>query len=114
MEENKEAAVTQEGVTTGEGILNKVGLDAPKEVSAATVGRMMGLATISDLKLLDSKIDLLATKVTGLVLKLEKALTLLASAPTGSDLERIDVQIGSLKSLIRDALQTAEDADSKK
>jgi hypothetical protein len=99
-EENLENTETNNGTP-------KVTLDAPKqEISAATVGRMMGLATISDLKLLDSKVELVSTKVASLVIKLDKALTILNSAPTAADLERIDVQIGSVKTALREAIDT--------
>lgn len=74
--------------------------DPLKEVSAATVGRMLGLATSSELKLLEGKLDLIATKLTNLTVKLEKVISTLSNFPTGSDLERIDVQIGMLRSLI--------------
>lgn len=88
----------------------KLAMETPtKEVSAATIGRMMGLATVSDLKLLDSKVDLLSTKVAGLVMKLDKALNLLAAMPTGSDLERIDIQVGGVKTAVREAVQTIQD-----
>lgn len=92
---------------------SKTSLDAPKaEVSAATIGRMMGLATLTDLRLLDSKVDLLATRLTGITLKVDKMLTMLTSVPNGNDLERIDVQIASVKQLMRDLLSGNADADS--
>src|SRR5437879_3974534 len=74
------------------------------EVSASTIGRMMGLVTSSEFKLMEGRVDLLQTKITGMVMKLDKVLQILGGAPTGADLERIDVQIGSLKSLIKDML----------
>lgn len=74
------------------------------DVSAATIGRMMGLATEGDLKLMESKLDLLATKVNSMTVRMEKVLNILSSAPTGGDLERIDVQVGSLKTLIKEVL----------
>ncbi len=80
--------------------------DHGRDVSAATIGRMMGIATISDLKLVESKLDLMATKVANVTTRLEKALALLARMPTGADLERIDVQIGALRNLIRDTMST--------
>lgn len=93
----------------------KHSLDIPaKEVSAATIGRMMGLVTASDLKLLDSKVDLLVTKVAALTMKLDKALSLLSATPTGSDLERIDIQVGSFKSMLRESMQAIEEAVAKK
>lgn len=74
------------------------------EVTAQTIGRLMGVATVSDLKLLESKVDLLGSKLTLFATKLDRVVTMLNGAPTGADLERIDVQIGSLKVLIKDVL----------
>lgn len=92
---------------------SKTSLDAPKaEVSAATIGRMMGLATITDLKLLDSKVDLLATRMASITMKVDKMLTMLTAVPNGNDLERIDVQIASMKELMRDLLSGNASADS--
>ena len=72
------------------------------EMSAITIGRMLGLATVNELSLLDSKVDLLTSKVNQLAVRLEKILGVLQSAPTGADLERIDVQIGAMKSAMVD------------
>ena len=74
------------------------------DVTAATVARMMGVATASELKLVEGKLDLLNTKLAGFGVRLEKMLALMTRAPTGADLERIDVQIGALKSLIKDSM----------
>lgn len=73
-------------------------------ISAATVAQLMGLATVTDLKLVSSKVDLMMAKVSGMTVRLEKVLTIMNAAPTGSDLERIDVQIGALRGLIREVL----------
>lgn len=67
------------------------------EMSAQALGRMLGLATVSDMNILEGKIDLLASKINQLIVKMEKILGLTMKAPTGADLERIDIQIGSLK-----------------
>ncbi|MDC0357277.1 hypothetical protein OAO01_00545 [Oligoflexia bacterium] len=74
------------------------------EVSAATIGRMMGLATMGDLKLMEGKIDLISTRVNSLTVRMEKVLNILNLAPTGNDLERIDVQVGALRTLIKESL----------
>lgn len=78
--------------------------DNQREVSASTIGRMMGLATALDLKLLEGKLDLLASRVNNLTIRMEKVLSMLGQTPTGSDMERIDVQIGSLKTLMKELL----------
>ena len=83
------------------------------EVSAATIGRMMGLVTAAEFKLLEGKVDLLVTKLTGAVMKVEKVLQILGGAPTGADLERIDVQIGSLKTLIKEVLGDKSEDEGK-
>lgn len=72
------------------------------EITATTIARLMGLATVSELKLIESKLDLVVSKITNFTARLEKISAILAQAPTGSDLERIDVQIGALRSLIRE------------
>jgi len=77
---------------------------APREVSASTIGRMMGLATVAELRLLEGKIDLLTSKLTAITVKLDKLQSTTANFPSGSDLERIDIQIGSLKNLIKEAI----------
>lgn len=72
------------------------------EMSVATIARLMGVATATDLQVVEGKIDLLFSKVTAMTVRVEKIMNAINQAPTGSDLERIDVQIGSLKSMIRE------------
>ncbi|MBX7137024.1 MAG: hypothetical protein K1X83_03500 [Oligoflexia bacterium] len=75
-----------------------------QEISASTVGRMMGLATVTEIQLLESKLDSLGGKLINLSTRMDKVLAWLNRAPTGADLERIDVQVGALRSLIKDTL----------
>lgn len=74
------------------------------EIAASTVARIMGVATQSDLALLEGKVDLMLSKLNAVTVRIEKFATQLGQIPTGSDLERIDVQIGNLRSLIREVL----------
>ena len=74
------------------------------EVSATSIGRMMGLATSNEMALLEGKVDLLTTKFSMIVGKLDKLIAATGDFPSGSDLERIDVQIGALRKVIQDAL----------
>ena len=86
-----------------------------REVSATTIARMMGVATSSELEVLESKIDVVASKINAIAVKIEKMQAVINRAPSGSDLERIDVNIGSLRSLIREAMvgvQAHEDSAS--
>ena len=74
------------------------------DVSAITIARMMGLATLGEVKLIENKVDLLSTKLSTVLVKLEKVTTVLAGVPTGADIERVDVQVGALRQMIREAL----------
>ena len=74
------------------------------EVSAQTIARLMGITTQSDLKLMEGKLDLLVSRLGTISARLEKVTTLVQQAPTGNDMERIDVQIGTLRSSMRELL----------
>jgi len=89
--------------------------DTPKvEVSAGTITRMMGIASTSDLRLLEGRIDLLTAKVSGLVTKLDRILSMFSSVPSASDIDRLEIQIGTLKSLVKEVLEvTSAEADKR-
>lgn len=74
------------------------------EISAASLGRMMGIATTSELKVIEQKVDLLTTKFNGLSLKVDKLLSALNNLPSGGDMERIDMQLGGLKTMLKEIL----------
>lgn len=79
------------------------------EVSASTIGRMLGLVTSAEFKLLESKMDLLSTRMNSVLVKMEKVLVMGAEAPTGADLERIDVQIAAVRTVLNDIKKSLED-----
>jgi hypothetical protein len=83
------------------------GGDKGRDLSAATVGRMLGLATSVELKVLENKLDLMSTKLVTHQLKLDKLVGALTTAPTTSDLERIDLQIAQLKVYMNEVLEQA-------
>ena len=78
------------------------------DVSAATIGRMLGLAGSGELKLLEGKIDLVSTRVSNLTVRMEKITAGLQKLPSAVDLERIDVQIGNLRTMLRNFIENAE------
>jgi hypothetical protein len=80
--------------------------DAPKvDVSAGTITRMMGIASTSDLRLLEGRIDLLTAKVSGLMTKVDRVVSMFGSTPSASDIDRLEIQIGTLKGLIKEVLE---------
>ena len=93
-----------EPVRAGE---SRPGVDTPRvEVSAATVTRMMGIASVTDLKLLETRIDLLTSKVTSVVTKVDRVISSLNGAPTASDIDRLEIQLGSVKSMLKEVLES--------
>lgn len=79
--------------------------EAPRtEMPVSAVARLLGVATATDLNLLDGKLDLMVSKVNALQTRMEKVLTVVNGMPSGADLERIDVQIGALRNLIKETL----------
>jgi hypothetical protein len=89
--------------------------EAPKvDVSAGTITRMMGIASTSDLRLLEGRIDLLTAKVSGLVTKVDRVVSMFGSAPSASDIDRLEIQIGTLKGLIKEVLEViSSEADKR-
>lgn len=87
------------------------------EVSAQTITRMMGIASTTDLKLLEGRVDLLTSKVSSLLIKVDRVLTMFSAVPTPSDIGRLEIQLGSIKSMVREALEAitaASDAPKEK
>lgn len=79
--------------------------EARAELSATAVGRLMGLATSSDLKILEGKIDLLIQKTAAMAAKVEKLSQEVGRLPSGADLERIDVHVGAIKAIVKELLE---------
>jgi hypothetical protein len=81
--------------------------DGPRvDVSAATVARMMGIASTSDLRLLEGRVDLLTSKVAAILTKMDRCLSMFGSIPTGSDIGRLEVQVAAIKSMMRELLDS--------
>jgi hypothetical protein len=92
------------------------------EVSAHTIARMMGIASATDLQLLEGRLDLLASRVATLMTKVDKVLVGLGALASTGDIGRIETQIASMKSILREAVdsirvgqdaQRASDRESK-
>ncbi|MCB0338590.1 MAG: hypothetical protein KDD53_03250 [Bdellovibrionales bacterium] len=83
------------------------------EISAFSIVKMAGIATTTELKLIESKFDLLNTRIATVNSRLERALNVLGDLPTGSDFERIEAQLASVKTLISEALEGSRPAKAK-
>lgn len=77
------------------------------EVSAATVARMMGIASTSDLRVIEGRIDLLTSKVAAILTKVDRCLSMFSSIPTASDIGRLEVQVAAVKTMMKEILDAA-------
>lgn len=81
--------------------------DSPRvDVSAATVARMMGIASTSDLRVLEGRVDLLTSKVSAILTKMDRCLSMFSSIPTASDIGRLEVQVSAVKSMMKELLDS--------
>jgi len=81
--------------------------DGPRvDVSAATVARMMGIASTNDLRVIEGRIDLLTSKVAAILTKMDRCLSMFSSIPTASDIGRLEVQIAAVKSMMKELLDS--------
>lgn len=80
------------------------------EVSAQTIARMMGIASATDLQLLEGRIDLLASRVSTLMMKVDKVLAAFGTVAGAGDIGRLETQIASMKSILREAVESISSA----
>jgi hypothetical protein len=67
---------------------------------------MMGIASTSDLRLLEGRVDLLTSKVSAILTKMDRCLSMFGSVPTASDIGRLEVQVAAMKSMMRELLDS--------
>lgn len=77
---------------------------ARHEVSASTVVRLMGIASEGDLKLLESKLDGLVGKLSAIGLKVDRLEQSNKQLIGREDIERLEVGISDLRTLIKKVL----------
>jgi len=105
LQDSDGAGAQPEGQIAGVDPLVQAGSEGRRgEVSAATIGRMLGLVTSADLQIIEKKIDLLTTKLNLIAAKVDKFGNSLSELPSGADFERIEVQLVGLRNLIKEAL----------
>ncbi|MDZ4784596.1 MAG: hypothetical protein SGJ02_00835 [bacterium] len=83
------------------------------DVSASTVVKMMGLATSSELKLIEGKLDLLSGRLGNFNIRLERVMTQLNNLPSANDFERLEAHFSSLRSLLKDATSQTKSVASE-
>lgn len=104
VEEDSEKSVERAGVASLVGSPNPTSAAAGRmEVSAQTIARMMGIASATDLQLIEGRLDLLTSRVSTLMMKVDKVLAGLGAVASVGDIGRLETQIASIKAILRDA-----------
>jgi hypothetical protein len=67
---------------------------------------MMGIASTSDLRVLEGRVDLLTSKVSAILTKMDRCLSMFSSIPTASDIGRLEVQVAAVKSMMKELLDS--------
>jgi hypothetical protein len=67
---------------------------------------MMGIASTNDLKLLESKLDLLSARVAGILTKVDRCISMFSAVPTASDIGRLEVQLAAVKAMMKEVLDS--------
>ncbi|MFO0415998.1 MAG: hypothetical protein ACK5Y6_01800 [Pseudomonadota bacterium] len=81
------------------------------EVSAQTIARMMGIASATDLQLLEGRLDVLASRVATLMMKVDKVLTNFSTLASVGDIGRLETQLASVKTMVREASEAINAAN---
>ena len=72
-----------------------------KDVSVATVVRLMGLPTTNEFRLLEQKVDTLLTRITAMSQKLDR---IAGNIQSSSDVDSVQVQISDVKRLVKELM----------
>jgi hypothetical protein len=78
-----------------------------RDLMVSTLVHLMGLPTGKQLEVLETKVDAVASKLTTLSLKLDRLAAQEDERDMGSVLDRIDLQIADLRTLIKKVLPRA-------
>lgn len=80
---------------------------AGRDVPVSSLVHLMGLATSSQVSVIEKQLDNLANRMTILTAKLERIATQLEIAQDGAALDRIDFQLADIKSILKRVLPQA-------
>lgn len=72
-----------------------------REVPVSTIVHLLGVPTQQDIRVLESKIDMLSSKLTAVALKLDRVAGQVATMANEFYLDRIDFQISDIRALMR-------------
>lgn len=110
-QETKESSGSSGVVEFDESSIDDVGKrsggSATRELTVSTLIHLMGLTTSNELAVLETKVDSIARKVNTLSLKLDRLAKESDERDFGSVLDRIDLQIADLRTLIKKVLPRA-------
>lgn len=96
-----EQTIVEESGKRGGEVASETHKGARSELSAAAIARLIGLATSSDARLLEGKVDLLLAKISLVSSRLDKVIAELDMVARGADIDRIEVQLTKILEHLR-------------
>lgn len=77
---------------------------AKREMPVSTLVRLMGVPTSQDLTILESKLDIILTKISSLSARMDRMEKYRTESQSESYLERIDYQLAEVRSILKKVL----------
>ena len=76
------------------------------EVSAQTLTRIMGIASVADIQMLEGHLEVVSSKLATLTSKTDKILAALNNVASMADISRLETQVTSIKAGIKEAAES--------
>ena len=76
------------------------------EVSAQTLTRIMGIASIADIQMLEGHLEVITSKLATLTSKTDKILAALNNVASIADVSRLETQVLSIRASIKEAAES--------
>lgn len=76
------------------------------EVSAQTLTRMMGIASVADIQMLEGHLEVISSKLATLTSKADKILAALNNVASVADVSRLETQVTSIRAGIKEAAES--------
>ena len=76
------------------------------EVSAQTLTRIMGIASVADIQMLEGHLEVITSKLATLTSKTDKILAALNNVASIADVSRLETQVSSIRAGIKEAAES--------
>lgn len=102
MAENEAPTIEAEATAPANGPLDGAAKrSASRDIPVATIVRLLGIPTQADFSVLDTKLDMLTSKLNALAIKVDRLLSQLGAISNEFYVDRIDFQLGDIRNMMK-------------